>query len=138
MTEAGLTRVGIRAIYEQCYAHLQSTDKGVRREHQLMAKFTESLPTPALEPPWNLAEQPNEPFKRNTRNSHCEIPSVVSSPVNPRERETDGLDSLGFGTSMLDGFVPEGVNMDQVFPFEGYNVEELWNWMVYLDSPDVS
>ncbi|KAL2816522.1 hypothetical protein BJX63DRAFT_138392 [Aspergillus granulosus] len=25
--------------------------------------------------------------------------------------------------------------LDQVFPFEGFNVEELWNWMMYFDSP---
>ncbi|KAL3458313.1 hypothetical protein BJX64DRAFT_267003 [Aspergillus heterothallicus] len=25
--------------------------------------------------------------------------------------------------------------LDKVFPFEGFNVEELWNWMMYFDSP---
>ncbi|KAL4990707.1 hypothetical protein BDW68DRAFT_185450 [Aspergillus falconensis] len=25
--------------------------------------------------------------------------------------------------------------LDEVFPFEGFNVEELWNWMLYFDSP---
>ncbi|PYI12704.1 hypothetical protein BO78DRAFT_425099 [Aspergillus sclerotiicarbonarius CBS 121057] len=139
MMPAKLMGVGIGAIYEQCCAHLRSA-KEARREPRHMAKSSDSLPTPAIElvqPPWSEAvSQPSESLKRNTGSLHRETPSAVSSPIN-REREHDGIDSLGFST-MLDGFVPEGINVDQVFPFEGYNVEELWNWMVYLDSPDVS
>lgn len=25
--------------------------------------------------------------------------------------------------------------VDRLFPFEGYNVEDLWNWMLYFDGP---
>ncbi|KAL6235032.1 hypothetical protein BDW75DRAFT_251153 [Aspergillus navahoensis] len=25
--------------------------------------------------------------------------------------------------------------LDEAFPFDGFNVEELWNWMLYFDSP---
>jgi hypothetical protein len=26
-------------------------------------------------------------------------------------------------------------SIEEVFPFEGFNVEDLWNWMLYFDSP---
>lgn len=40
----------------------------------------------------------------------------------------DQLATLGDCPNPVDG---------AVFPFEGYNVEDLWNWMLYFDSPGV-
>jgi hypothetical protein len=31
------------------------------------------------------------------------------------------------------GDLPNG--LDEMYPFEGFNVEDLWNWMLYFDSP---
>ncbi|RAK97361.1 transcription factor domain-containing protein [Aspergillus ibericus CBS 121593] len=121
---------GIGAIYDQCCAHLST-----RRETRQVAKSTDPLTPAIVQSPQDAdIAQPIELRKRNTREN--DVASSLASPVDTRAREHDGIDSLGFST-MLDGFVPEGIHIDQVFPFEGYNVEELWNWMVYLDSPEV-
>ncbi|KAL2867670.1 uncharacterized protein BJX67DRAFT_387602 [Aspergillus lucknowensis] len=43
------------------------------------------------------------------------------------------LDNPYSSNMFVDGGVPS--DFDQAFPFEGLNVEELWNWMSYFDSP---
>ncbi|GFN16874.1 transcription factor domain-containing protein [Aspergillus tubingensis] len=135
---------GIAAIYEQCSTHLRSWSaaEAKRRPHSSdsLTKLN-PLPTPAVDealPPWRPTEvmQPSDLHKQSNvgYQSQRVIQSAVSTPA--IDHGQDHLDSLGFSsTSMLDGFVAEGVNVDQVFPFEGYNVEELWNWMGCLDSP---
>ncbi|GJP95925.1 transcriptional regulator family: Fungal Specific TF [Aspergillus niger] len=136
---------GIAAIYEQCNAHLRSWSaaeaKRRPQSRDSLAKLN-PLPTPAVDdslPPWRLTGvmQPSDLHKQSSGGYQSQrvMQSAVSTPAIDHEGH-DHLDSLGFSsTSMLDGFVAEGVNVDQVFPFEGYNVEELWNWMGCLDSP---
>ncbi|GKZ19590.1 hypothetical protein AbraCBS73388_004401 [Aspergillus brasiliensis] len=135
---------GIATIYEQCSTHLRSWSAGEakRRPHSQDSTTKHNpLPTPAVDdslPPWRITEvmQPSDLHKQSSGGypSQRVIQSAISSP--PIDHGHDHLDSLGFSSaSMLDGFVAEGVNVDQVFPFEGYNVEELWNWMGCLDSP---
>ncbi|KAF7596867.1 hypothetical protein BBP40_011912 [Aspergillus hancockii] len=41
-------------------------------------------------------------------------------------------------TSLIDQLATSGEatnEVDRLFPFEGYNVEDLWNWMLYFDGP---
>ncbi|RDW68891.1 putative Zn(II)2Cys6 transcription factor [Aspergillus mulundensis] len=41
------------------------------------------------------------------------------------------LDGIADAETTLGGLT----SFDETFPFEGLNVEELWNWMLYFDSP---
>ncbi len=41
----------------------------------------------------------------------------------------DGLPAPEPGTGDL------STGLDEMYPFEGFNVEDLWNWMLYFDSP---
>lgn len=56
-----------------------------------------------------------------------------SHPVHdlPLDSSANGfLDGLP-GSDTAD--LPSG--LDEMYPFEGFNVEDLWNWMLYFDSP---
>ncbi|KAL4905549.1 hypothetical protein BDW74DRAFT_185066 [Aspergillus multicolor] len=51
---------------------------------------------------------------------------------------TSNTNSHGFLDGIADrdsGVASLSTSLDEAFPFEGLNVEELWNWMLYFDSP---
>ncbi|KNG90580.1 hypothetical protein ANOM_001516 [Aspergillus nomiae NRRL 13137] len=53
----------------------------------------------------------------------------------PHNQGDAGLHDTG---SLIDQLTSSGDGsneVDRLFPFEGYNVEDLWNWMLYFDGP---
>ncbi|OGM51304.1 hypothetical protein ABOM_000361 [Aspergillus bombycis] len=53
----------------------------------------------------------------------------------PHSQGDTGLHDTG---SLIDQLASTGDGsneVDRLFPFEGYNVEDLWNWMLYFDGP---
>ncbi|PYI31547.1 hypothetical protein BP00DRAFT_425477 [Aspergillus indologenus CBS 114.80] len=105
--------------------------------HPRPAKPVTSLPTPSafedITPTtWHQLEddlrRSDTPAPGSGLRGGEERPEVS---LGPPERLPGQL-SPGFmgGVSLVDGFE------DQYYPFAGYNVDELWNWMLYGGSPD--
>ncbi|KAL4876335.1 hypothetical protein BJY04DRAFT_223125 [Aspergillus karnatakaensis] len=66
--------------------------------------------------------------------THSDWPSLPNHPhtqcISLDPTENSYLDQV---TAADPVSLPSGI--EEVFPFEGFNVEELWNWMLYFDSP---
>ncbi|KAL4750005.1 hypothetical protein BDW72DRAFT_213670 [Aspergillus terricola var. indicus] len=61
------------------------------------------------------------------------------SQTQPRHDFFDANNSSNTENAFLDIVEPrigdQSSGFTEAFPFEGFNVEELWNWMLYFDSP---
>ncbi|KAL4998971.1 hypothetical protein BDV10DRAFT_200971 [Aspergillus recurvatus] len=118
------------------------------------------LPTPLT-----LSHGPATPIQDGQAHRHTQTPSASSFsitrfPVNDQQNENgfpstlhadwshpkpphnfsiDANTSTTSANAFLDipgpGTGDPSSGLDEVFPFEGFNVEELWNWMLYFDSP---
>jgi hypothetical protein len=70
---------------------------------------------------------------RNGLGIHNEWAQTQQEPLNTQlPLDSSEISFLGGPAAGMGEFPTE---IDQVFPFEGFNVEELWNWMMYYDSP---
>ncbi|KAL2785524.1 hypothetical protein BJX66DRAFT_347431 [Aspergillus keveii] len=70
---------------------------------------------------------------RNGLGIHNEWAQTQQEPLNTQlPLDSSDISFLGGPAAGMGEFPTE---IDQVFPFEGFNVEELWNWMMYYDSP---
>ncbi|KAL2857234.1 hypothetical protein BJY01DRAFT_231008 [Aspergillus pseudoustus] len=146
---------GLAKIYEQIQVRLDA-----HMEAAASAVLTQ-LPTPSTYEPASPAHARNlesERVMNGHRPSQPTIPRRIQSfshPLPNSEKTSFGVphewDQPGHeplashvplnpsANPFLDGPVA-GVGdfpneLDQVFPFEGFNVEELWDWMMYFDSP---
>ncbi|RAL14417.1 uncharacterized protein BO97DRAFT_469223 [Aspergillus homomorphus CBS 101889] len=133
---------GLHIMYEQISAYLQSHSKPSQQSataqkpppyssltptlHAQAAKPVTSLPTPSafddITPTtWHQIE--DDLRRERFASARSEVPLAGAGQFSP---------GLMGGVSLVDGFE------DQYYPFAGYNVDELWNWMLYGESPETS
>ncbi|RJE22495.1 hypothetical protein PHISCL_05181 [Aspergillus sclerotialis] len=72
-------------------------------------------------------------------NSSNRLPQQISSDrLGFISDDPGAMELAGRTEDFLEGFTNTGDmtnDLDQMFPFEGFNVEDLWNWMLVFDSP---
>ncbi|KAL3486031.1 hypothetical protein BJX62DRAFT_229051 [Aspergillus germanicus] len=99
-------------------------EKALNRHHQaqaIMPRRAQSFSHPV----------PN--LDKNGLGIHNEWAQTQQEPLNT-QLPLDSSD-ISFLSGPAAGMTEFPTEIDQVFPFEGFNVEELWNWMMYYDSP---
>ncbi|KAL4916441.1 hypothetical protein BDW62DRAFT_218772 [Aspergillus aurantiobrunneus] len=137
--------------------HAQSSSLGVPSKHRTVSDSLGHLLTPSSHEPATpvtttryierapATDQPS--YVPTPRRAHSfSHPAPVprngipdwSQPIRHETLQDLPLDNTTSG--FLDGLsgpgpadLPNG--LDEVYPFEGFNVEDLWNWMLYFDSP---
>ncbi|KAL2859500.1 hypothetical protein BJX68DRAFT_276795 [Aspergillus pseudodeflectus] len=99
-------------------------EKSINRHHHAQA----TMPRRA-----QSFSHPGPNLDRNGLGIHNEWPQTQQEPLDTQvPLDSSDISFLGGPAAGMGEFPTE---IDQVFPFEGFNVEELWNWMMYYDSP---
>ncbi|KAL3448166.1 hypothetical protein BJX65DRAFT_295361 [Aspergillus insuetus] len=150
---------GLAMIYEQIQIRLDTYLEGAEQAYCRGPHAFAQLPTPSTNEPTspartrNLGQEnsryhpaqatmprraqsfshPVPSLDRNGLGIHNEWAQTQQEPLNT-QLPLDSSD-ISFLSGPAAGMGEFPTEIDQVFPFEGFNVEELWNWMMYYDSP---
>ncbi|KAE8155181.1 hypothetical protein BDV25DRAFT_135229 [Aspergillus avenaceus] len=74
-----------------------------------------------------------DPIRRDPGNDSLQ--NIDNSAWEPLSQQHGDIWNMRSTNGFLDGLNDDMNQLDQVFPFENFDVEDLWNWMLYLDSP---